>query len=138
MPTGTVTMVFTDIEGSTRLLKQLGDRYGELLADHRKILRAAFAAQGGREVDTQGDAFFVAFADAPEAVACAGDAQRALADGPISVRMASTPAGRMRPTRATSGRTSTSARGSPAPATAGRSCSRPEPERRLDFATQCC
>ena len=138
-PSGTVTFLFTDIEGSTRLLHELGsERYADALAKHRRALWECFARHGGVEVDTQGDAFFVAFADAPEAVACAGDAQRALADGPISVRMASTPAGRMRPTRATSGRTSTSARGSPAPATAGRSCSRPEPERRLDFATQCC
>ena len=60
LPTGTVTMLFTDIEGSTRLLRQLGERYGELLADHRRLLRAAFAAHGGREMDNQGDAFFVA------------------------------------------------------------------------------
>ncbi len=79
VPTGTVTMLFTDIEGSTRLLKQLGDRYGQLLADHRKILRAAFAAQGGREMDTQGDAFFYAFARARSAALAAVEAQRALA-----------------------------------------------------------
>jgi class 3 adenylate cyclase len=63
MPTGTVTMLFTDIEGSTRLLKQLGGGYGQLLADHRRLLRTAFAARGGREMDTQGDAFFYAGAD---------------------------------------------------------------------------
>ncbi len=79
MPTGTVTMLFTDIEGSTRLLKQLGDRYGELLADHRRLLREAFAAHGGREMDTQGDAFFVAFARARNAVEAAVSAQLALA-----------------------------------------------------------
>jgi len=79
IPTGTVTMLFTDIEGSTRLLKQLGERYGDLLADHRRLLRAAFAAHGGREMDTQGDAFFVAFARARNAVEAAVDAQRALA-----------------------------------------------------------
>ena len=79
MPTGTVTMLFTDIEGSTRLLKQLGERYGELLADHRRLLREAVAAHGGREMDTQGDAFFFAFARARNAVEAAVEAQRALA-----------------------------------------------------------
>ena len=71
-------MLFTDIEGSTRLLKQLGQEYGELLADHRQLLREAFAAHGGREMDTQGDAFFVAFARARNAVEAAVEAQRAL------------------------------------------------------------
>ena len=78
-PSGTVTMLFTDIEGSTRLLKQLGERYGEVLADHRRILREAFAEYGGREMDTQGDAFFVVFARARGAVGAAVAAQRALA-----------------------------------------------------------
>jgi YVTN family beta-propeller protein len=80
LPGGTVTMLFTDIEGSTGLLKQLGDRYGELLAEHRTILRKEFADHGGREMDTQGDAFFYAFARARQAVEAAVDAQRALAD----------------------------------------------------------
>jgi YVTN family beta-propeller protein len=79
MPTGTVTMLFTDIEGSTQLLKQLGGRYGDLLSDHRRLLRAAFSSNGGREIDTQGDAFFVAFGRARDAVVAALDAQRALA-----------------------------------------------------------
>ena len=79
LPSGTVTMLFTDIEGSTRLLKQLGERYGELLAEHRRLLREAFAGHGGREMDTQGDAFFVAFARARNAVEAAAEAQRALA-----------------------------------------------------------
>ena len=61
LPPGTVTLLFTDIEGSTRLLHELGDRYPDVLAQHRDLLRAAFAAHGGYEVDTQGDAFFVAF-----------------------------------------------------------------------------
>ncbi len=78
-PSGTVTMLFTDIEGSTRLLKQLGDRYGELLADHRRLLRGAFAAHDGREMDTQGDAFFFVFARARGAALAAVDGQRALA-----------------------------------------------------------
>lgn len=79
MPTGTVTMLFTDIEGSTRLLKELGADYGELLAGHRRILREAVAAQGGREMDTQGDAFFFVFARARHAVEAAVQAQRGLA-----------------------------------------------------------
>jgi YVTN family beta-propeller protein len=72
-------MLFTDIEGSTRLLKQLGERYGDLLSDHRRLLRAAFAAHSGREIDTQGDAFFVAFARARDGVEAAIEGQRALA-----------------------------------------------------------
>jgi class 3 adenylate cyclase len=76
---GTVTFVFTDIEGSTELLKQLGDRYADALADHRRLVREAFAARGGQEIDTQGDAFFFAFERARDAVAAAVAAQRALA-----------------------------------------------------------
>src|SRR2546423_9659437 len=67
-PTGTVTFVFTDIEGSTALLKQLGERYGEVLSQHRRIVRETFGAAGGSEIDTQGDAFFFAFPPAPQAV----------------------------------------------------------------------
>jgi WD40 repeat protein/class 3 adenylate cyclase len=81
LPTGTVTFLFTDIEGSTRLLHDLGDDYAEVLAEHRRLLREAFARHGGVEVDTQGDSFFVAFADAREALASAAEAQTALADG---------------------------------------------------------
>ena len=87
LPTGVVTLMFTDVEGSTRLLHELGDEYGEALQEHRRRLRAAFSARGGVEVDTQGDAFFVAFAGASSAVAAAADCQRALAGGPIRVRM---------------------------------------------------
>jgi YVTN family beta-propeller protein len=79
LPTGTVTLLFTDIEGSTLLLKTLGERYETLLADHQQLLRAAFAEAGGHEIDTQGDAFFVAFARAKDAVAAALRAQRSLA-----------------------------------------------------------
>lgn len=75
----TVSFLFTDIEGSTRLLKRLRERYGEALADHERILRRSFAAHGGREIDTQGDAFFVAFDRARDAILAAADAQRALA-----------------------------------------------------------
>ena len=87
LPTGTVTFLFTDVEGSTRLLQELGDRYAEVLGEHRRALRDVFARHGGVEVDTQGDAFFVAFAKASEAVAAASEGRDALADGPIRVRM---------------------------------------------------
>jgi len=89
LPTGTVTFLFTDIDGSTRLLDELGaKRFAEALAEHRRLLREAFKRHGGVEVDTQGDAFFVAFQDASGALAAADEAQIALANGPIRVRMA--------------------------------------------------
>jgi predicted ATPase/class 3 adenylate cyclase len=93
MPSGTVTFLFTDIEGSTHLVNRMGDRYPELLARHRELLRAAFAEWCGFEVDTAGDSFFVTFARAREAVSAALAAQRALAahvwpdDGHVKVRM---------------------------------------------------
>jgi predicted ATPase/class 3 adenylate cyclase len=88
LPGGTVTFLFTDIAGSTRLLDELGvDRYAEALADHRVALRAVFGGHGGVEVDTQGDAFFYVFASAPLAVQAAVDGQEVLAGGPIRVRM---------------------------------------------------
>jgi RimJ/RimL family protein N-acetyltransferase/class 3 adenylate cyclase len=77
-PGGTVTFLFTDIEGSTRLLKELGDDYGQVVADHRRILRDVFQKAGGHEVDTQGDAFFYSFTRARDAVGAAVDGQRAL------------------------------------------------------------
>lgn len=80
LPSGTVTFLFTDIEGSTRLLQRLGLRYIEALADHHRLLRAAWAAHAGVEVDTQGDAFFVVFARAGDAVAAAIAATHALAN----------------------------------------------------------
>jgi class 3 adenylate cyclase len=76
IPSGTVTFVFTDIEGSTRLLKELGDRYGDLLATHRRLIRDVFSRYGGEEIDTQGDAFFYSFGRAREAVKAAIEAQR--------------------------------------------------------------
>lgn len=76
---GTVTFVFTDIAGSTELLKRLGNRYADALAEHRRIVREEFTARDGQEIDTQGDAFFFAFARARDAVAAAVAAQRALA-----------------------------------------------------------
>jgi predicted ATPase len=87
LPTGTVTFLFTDVEGSTRLLHELGDAYADALTEHRRVLREAFAAHGGVEVDTQGDAFFYVFSSAKEAVAAATEAQQSLRAGPISVRM---------------------------------------------------
>ena len=82
LPAGTVTLLFTDIEGSTRLLQQLGEHYADVLAECRHLLRSAFHQWQGYEVDTQGDAFFVAFAGASDAVAAAVDGQRALANHP--------------------------------------------------------
>ena len=88
LPAGTVTFLFTDVEGSTQLLHSLGEeRYADALAEHRRILRAAFGARGGVEVDTQGDAFFIAFPTAPAALAAAAAATEELARGPIRVRM---------------------------------------------------
>ena len=88
LPSGTVTFLFTDVEGSTRLLHELGpEPYAAALEEHRRLLRDAFAASGGVEVDTQGDAFFVAFPTAEGAATAALTASAALATGPIRVRM---------------------------------------------------
>src|SRR5262245_47670824 len=87
LPVGTVTLLFTDIEGSTNLLHELGDGYADALAEHRGRLRRAFRGHGGVEVDTQGDALFYAFASATQAVAAAQAGQEALTGGPIRVRM---------------------------------------------------
>jgi predicted ATPase/class 3 adenylate cyclase len=87
LPQGTVTFLFTDIEGSTRLLQERGDEYAEMLADHHRALRGEIARHGGVEVNTQGDAFFVAFAKASDALAAAAAARESLGDGPIRVRM---------------------------------------------------
>jgi predicted ATPase/class 3 adenylate cyclase len=87
LPHGTVTFLFTDIEGSTRLLQELGDEYSDVLSGHRRALREEFARHGGVEVGTEGDAFFVAFAKASDALAAAAAAREALAGGPVRVRM---------------------------------------------------
>ena len=88
LPSGTVTFLFTDIEGSTKLLHELGAQgYAEALTEHRRVLRKALARNGGVEVDTQGDAFLIAFPTASGALQAAAEAQEALADGPIRVRM---------------------------------------------------
>ena len=78
-PIGTVTFLFTDIEGSTRLTQQLGDAWPPVLERHRQIARAAWAQHGGVEISTEGDSFFVVFSSAPAAVAAAAQAQRDLA-----------------------------------------------------------
>jgi class 3 adenylate cyclase/DNA-binding NarL/FixJ family response regulator len=79
LPSGTVTFLFTDIEGSTRLLRRLGDGYGAVLADHRRLLRSACTSHAGAEVGAQGDAFFAVFRRARDALAAALAVQRALA-----------------------------------------------------------
>jgi class 3 adenylate cyclase len=85
---GTVTFLFTDVEGSTRLLAELGrERYARALAEHRRLLREAFAEHGGVEVDTQGDAFFVVLADPAAALAAAEAGRAALDGGDIQVRL---------------------------------------------------
>jgi class 3 adenylate cyclase/tetratricopeptide (TPR) repeat protein len=93
LPSGAVTFLFTDIEGSTRLVKALRERYAQVLAEHRRLVRAAIAGQAGYEVDTQGDAFFAVFASAKQAVLCALEIQGALAahqwpaGAPVRVRI---------------------------------------------------
>jgi predicted ATPase/class 3 adenylate cyclase len=88
LPSGTVTFLFTDVEGSTRLLHELGaETYAEVLGEHRRLLRDACSAHGGVEVDTQGDAFFFAFSTAPGALAAAASFTETLAPGPIHVRV---------------------------------------------------
>jgi predicted ATPase/class 3 adenylate cyclase len=88
LPSGTVTFLFTDVEGSTRLLHELGaEAYADALAEHRRVIREACVADGGVEVDTQGDAFFFAFPSAPGAVAAAAAMTASLASGPIQVRI---------------------------------------------------
>lgn len=90
LPTGTLTLLFSDIEGSTGLLSRLGDRYGEVLSTHRKIMRTSFSRHQGRELGTEGDSFFVVFGSAGSAVHAALDAQRGLHEQlwPDGVRVA--------------------------------------------------
>ncbi|MDQ4034374.1 MAG: adenylate/guanylate cyclase domain-containing protein, partial [Chloroflexota bacterium] len=93
LPTGTLTFLFTDIEGSTRLLQRLGARYPDVLEEHNRVIRAALADHGGHEVATHGDSFFVVFGAASDAVAAVSQAQRSLAthewpaDATVNVRM---------------------------------------------------
>jgi class 3 adenylate cyclase len=91
LPTGTVTFLFSDIEGSTRLLQELGDGYVDLLQRHNDILREAILEHDGVEISTEGDSFFVVFPDHLGAVRAAAQIQRSLADHslpqPVRVRM---------------------------------------------------
>jgi hypothetical protein len=88
LPSGTITLLFTDVEGSTKLLHEVGDeRYSLILAEHHRLCRQAWHAHRGVEVETEGDAFFVVFEDAADALRGAEAAQRLLADGPLKVRM---------------------------------------------------
>src|SRR2546425_1061292 len=88
LPSGTITFLFTDIEGSTKLLHELGaECYAEALLQHRRVVRQACAEQGGVEVDTQGDAFFLAFPSAPSAAAAAQAIANELAPGRVNLRI---------------------------------------------------
>jgi len=87
LPRGTVTFLFTDIEGSTDLVRELGAEFGSIRSEHRRVLREAFDALGGHEIDTAGDGFFVVFERAGDAVAAAIAAQRSLSDSRVRVRM---------------------------------------------------
>src|SRR4249919_1586169 len=88
LPSGTVTFLFTDVEGSTKLLHELGaEAYAEALADHRRVVREACAHHGGVEVDTQGDAFFFAFPSATSALTAASELTERLAAGQVHVRV---------------------------------------------------
>jgi predicted ATPase/class 3 adenylate cyclase len=88
LPSGTVTFLFSDVEGSTKLLRALGtERYMRVIRDHRRVMREAFQPRGGVEVGTEGDSFFVAFPTADGAIAAARDMTAALADGPVRVRI---------------------------------------------------
>ena len=88
LPSGTVTFLFSDVEGSTRLLRQLGaEQYGRALAEHRRVVREVLAAHGGVEVDTQGDAFFIAFPTAAGAVAASEEIRGRLEEGVIRLRI---------------------------------------------------
>ncbi len=93
LPTGTVTFLFTDIEGSTNLARALGSRWPQVLAEHNNLLREAIRTHHGIEVSTEGDSFFAVFTSAVDAVACTASAQRSLAQhswpegSPVRVRM---------------------------------------------------
>jgi class 3 adenylate cyclase len=87
LPSGTVTFLFSDIEGSTELSRRYGPDYGNLRAEHRRVLRDLVAAHQGRVLDTEGDAFFVVFTRAVDAVRAAIEVQQALLGGPVQVRI---------------------------------------------------
>jgi class 3 adenylate cyclase len=128
LPSGTVKFLFTDVEGSTRLLHELGaEGYAEALAEHRRILRESFAAAGGVEVDTQGDAFFVTVPTAPARFRLRLRQRQGSPPVRYAYGWASTPVPRVLARRATSGWTFTARHASPPAATAGRYWFRPRP-----------
>jgi class 3 adenylate cyclase len=127
LPSGTVTFLFTDIEGSTRLLQRLGEDYGGVLGEHRRLLRRTWSAYSGDEIDAHGDAFLVVFRRAQDAAQAAVAAQRALADeswpegSDLRVRMGIHTASRRCQTRDISAWESTAQPGSARPRTAAKS-----------------
>jgi len=124
-PSGTVTLVFTDVEGSTRLLRELGRaRYQAALAEHRRIFRVACGRRAGYEVDTAGDGFFYAFPSARDAVAAVEEAMAAFEATPIRVRAGIHTVSRLSTHRSTSAWRFTRLRGSWVLAMAGRCCFR--------------
>ena len=133
LPAGTVTFLFSDIEGSTGLLKRLGERYAKLIADHRRIIRDTFGEHGGTEIDGQGDSFFFAFASAREAVAAPRQhsARMRLTNGPAERMFASEwdyiQANQLWGRRVTSVSTWFAPRASAPPGAAGTCCSRRRP-----------
>ena len=135
LPSGTVSLLFTDIDGSTRLLEQLGDAYATLLTDHHRLVSEAIAAHGGSHVDAAGDGLFVSFPTARAALLACIDAQRAIAnhqwpkDADVRVRMGLHTGEPLNAVAATSGSTCTGPRASVLPATAARSFSRRRPTR---------
>ncbi len=124
LPTGTVTFLFTDIEGSTRLLRELGDGYAEVLAEHRRALREAWGRHGGVEVDTQGDAFFVAFGRASMQWRPPATRSTRLRPARCGCGWGCIRGSRFAPTRAMSDSTCIAQRASRPPATADRCCCR--------------
>jgi class 3 adenylate cyclase len=136
LPDGRLTLLFTDVEGSTRLLHELGSGYADVLADHRRALREAFARHGGTEVDTQGDAFFFVFRSADDALAAATEGCELLEEGRVRVRIG-IHAGAPILTSGTSERTSTWRRESARWDTAARSCFPRQPAASCATATSC-
>jgi class 3 adenylate cyclase len=121
LPTGTITLFFADIERSTALLRELGpERFGAALVEYRQLIRDAVTSHDGVEVDAEGDAFFAVFRSAREAVAAAGEAQSALNERRLHVRMGLHTGEPSSSTAITAGSTSTRRRGSPRPDTVGK------------------
>ena len=130
LPEGTVTFLFSDVEGSTRLLQEIGETaYAEALAEHRRVIQEVCDRQRGRLVDREGDASFLAFGSASEALQAASLIQEALKEGPVRVRVGSTRGRRCLPTAAMSVWTCIVQPGLLLPRMAARLCFRRRPER---------